>query len=639
MRRLNRILTAASVLALAGTVGVQPAHAQAAPRPEGQTVRLLQGSISGTVLDDRGLPLSGAVVSALGATMAVAVSDARGYYSLGALPMGEYVVQAHRNGFAGSARERVRVGSSSPAIQQFHLHRLDDTVGTTGSTPVSARPIMAAGFGLPSSTLADQPDPAADDATDDHPHTETAWRLRHIKRSVLKDSGSIVAFADNPDPDFRSGSVLWRAVDSAATLASSFFGDLPFSGEVNLLTTGAFAPGTFFSGNVLPRGVAYLSIGAPTSAGDWSVRAAMSEGDLSSWIVAGAFASRAGAAHDYNLGLSYSTQDYVGGNPAALAAVSDASRNVGELYGFDKWQIAPRLAVDYGARYAHYDYLQNRDLLSPKLAVTVEPLKDTRIVTSVSQRMVAPGAEEFLATGAPGPWLPPERTFAPLTVKGEHEDFRVERARMVGVALEHSFTPSSVVSVERFFQNVDDQLVTLFGLNLPPGPDSAGHYFVASAGGVEADGWAFRVSSASNRRLRGSVDYSITRARWTSRGDAGKVGGFAPSAVRADSEELHDVTTSLETAIPETSTRVVVVYKVNTGFTRPGADALSPGLDGRFDVQVNQALPFDFAGTRWEVLVGLRNLFRDPTDPGSVYDELLVVKPPKRVVGGFLVRF
>jgi hypothetical protein len=32
-------------------------------------------------------------------------------------------------------------------------------------------------------------------------------------------------------------------------------------------------------------------------------------------------------------------------------------------------------------------------------------------------------------------------------------------------------------------------------------------------------------------------------------------------------------------------------------------------------------------------------LFRDPNDPASVYDELLVVHPPKRVVGGFLVRF
>ena len=65
----------------------------------------------------------------------------------------------------------------------------------------------------------------------------------------------------------------------------------------------------------------------------------MSEGDLSSWIVAGSFASRPGSAHAYNMGVSYSTQEYSGGNPAALAAVTDGSRNVGELYGFDRWAV------------------------------------------------------------------------------------------------------------------------------------------------------------------------------------------------------------------------------------------------------------------------------------------------------------
>ena len=86
-------------------------------------------------------------------------------------------------------------------------------------------------------------------------------------------------------------------MDSAASLATTFFTDLPFSGEVNLLTTGAFGPGELFSGEMLPRGVAYMAIGAPTPAGDWSVRAAMNQGDLSSWIVAGAFQSRAATAH------------------------------------------------------------------------------------------------------------------------------------------------------------------------------------------------------------------------------------------------------------------------------------------------------------------------------------------------------
>ena len=225
------------------------------------------------------------------------------------------------------------------------------------------------------------------------------------------------------------------------------------------------------------------------------MRAAMSEGDLSSWNVASAYTSRPGATHSLDFGLTYSRQEYAGGNPAALAAVADNSRNVGEVFAFDRWTVAPRLTVDYGGRYARYDYLQRGDLFSPRTSVSVEPVRGTRLVTSVAQRMVAPGAEEFQLTNAPGPWLPPERTFAPLRGSSDPANLRVERARTLGLGLEHEFKDASIISVQRFFQRVDDQLVTLFGVHLPDGPDSAGHYFVATAGGVEADGWAFRVSN------------------------------------------------------------------------------------------------------------------------------------------------
>ena len=641
MQRLTRVLaTAAVASAVAGLVGSRPVWAQT-PKMQGQTARLMRGSITGTVSDDRGGPLAGALVSALGATMVSTISDSRGYFSLDALPLGEYVLQAHLTGFGGSPREIVRVGSSMPAVYRLHLRRLDAVVGTSGvAAPVTARPIMAAGFELPSSTtLADQPDgEKSADGSADHPHTETAWRLRHIKRSILKDATSAIDFADD-QPDASNGTVLSRAFDSAATLAATLFSDLPFSGEVNVLTTGIVAPGDLFSGSLFPHGVAYLSIGAPTPAGSWSARAAMSEGDLSSWIVAGSFASRPGSTHAYDLGLSYSTQEYVGGNPAALAAVTDGSRNVGELYAFDRWSVLPRLTVEYGGRYAHYDYLQVRGLLSPRVGVTVEPVKDTRIFTNVAQRMVAPGAEEFLATGVPGPWLPPERTFAPLGRPDDQEQFRVERTRYVEVGVEHQFDDTYVLGVRRFFQDVDDQLVTLFGVDLPGRPDSVGHYYVADAGSLGADGWAFRLSSPAGKRIRASIDYSLTQARWLTRGDTAELGHRSPATIRPEVEDLHDVTTSFETDISETATHVFVLCKVNTGFTRTDTELQRPGLDARFDVQVNQALPFAFAGTRWEILVGLRNLFHDPSQPGSVYDELLVVRPPKRVVGGFLVRF
>jgi hypothetical protein len=41
----------------------------------------------------------------------------------------------------------------------------------------------------------------------------------------------------------------------------------------------------------------------------------------------------------------------------------------------------------------------------------------------------------------------------------------------------------------------------------------------------------------------------------------------------------------------------------------------------------------------WEMLVAVSNRFRDELVDASVYDELLVVQPPKRVLGGVTVRF
>jgi hypothetical protein len=634
MVRMSRVLSAAGVLMIAGALSPSSGLAQQtvpARAPEFRNVSaVLNGAIKGVVSDDVGGPLAGAMVSVLGTTVAMTVTDSNGRFSLEKLPAGEYTLRAHLAGFAASRREYVRVGVTPASIYRLQLHKLEAAVATTGTTDgVTARPILAAGFGLPSVDSED-----SKPADDDHSHTDTAWRLRHLTRSILKDASSIVVVENNDDSVAPESSFFGHMSQSASTAVASFFSDLPFSGEVNLLTTGAFAPGRLFSSETLPRGVAYVAIGAPTGAGDWAVRAAMSQGDLSSWILAGSFVSKREGIHRYNLGWSYSTQEYQGGNPLALAAVSDGNRNVGEIYGLDRWTIGPGVSVEYGGRYARYDYLVQPALFSPRVGVSVEPTKTFRMTAVLAQRMVAPGAEEFLAPAVAGPWIPPERTFSPLNGSA----LRVERARDLDLSVEHDFGIYSL-GVRRFFQNVDDQAMTLFGMRSPDGIRSVGHYYVAGAGSVDVDGWAVRLSSNASKRISGSVDYSLTHGRWNSFGDMSEARPWLATLTRAENEDIHDLTTSLQAAIPETATRVFVLYKLNTGYARRSATLSETGLDARFDVQVNQALPFGLGSTKWEVLVGVRNLFRDPSDPASVYDELLVVRPPKRVVGGFLVRF
>jgi len=46
-----------------------------------------------------------------------------------------------------------------------------------------------------------------------------------------------------------------------------------------------------------------------------------------------------------------------------------------------------------------------------------------------------------------------------------------------------------------------------------------------------------------------------------------------------------------------------------------------------------------FANGSWEMLAAVSNLFNDEIFDGSVYDEPLVMHPPKRILGGVTVRF
>jgi hypothetical protein len=115
---------------------------------------------------------------------------------------------------------------------------------------------------------------------------------------------------------------------------------------------------------------------------------------------------------------------------------------------------------------------------------------------------------------------------------------------------------------------------------------------------------------------------------------------WVPSAIRGGREQIHDLTTSLQTEIPYTATRFEVLYKLNNAFVASDGAAPEPGFDARFDVRVNQALPFmNFRTSQWEMLVAVRNIFHESLSNSSSYDELLVVRPPKRIVGGLTVKF
>jgi hypothetical protein len=628
MTRLHGLLT---TVALAVTVAPGVFAQETSARVElvqPVVARNGAGSLHGMVSDEQGTPIADATVSAIGVTMVFATTDRRGRFAFDSLPAGRYLLRAHRGGFSPAARQIVDVRADNRVVKWLEMTPLS----ADRAEPVPR--ILAAGLGSDVQPVEVDAPPAIEPEKDDsrHPHTEAAWRLRHARRSVLKDeSGAIVTGDEELAPSD-------TAAAFAPAFASPWFAALPFSTEINLLTTSALdGSGSFFTEG-LPRGVTYVSLNSsPGGDSGWTVQAAVSHGDLSSWIVAGSFAARGPRTHAFDFGLNYGAQQYAGGNPAMLAVRSDGTRRAGSVYAFDNWAVTPRFHVSYGARLSRYDYASRDELWSPRLSFAFDLSSDTHVRATVDQDMRAPGAEEFLpASSAAGPWLPPEHTFSPLL----GDDFRIERVRRVEVSVERQFEDAYVVAVRRFVETVDDQLVTIFGARtVSESRSDVGHYLVATAGGVDAAGWGVRVSSPSVKRLRGSLDYQLTRARWMPI-DSPELTEVAPSAVRIDREDVHDIATSVEADITETDTRVFFYYRVSTAYARDEGTLPEPALGARFDLQVKQGLPFmPFRGSEWEVLVGIRDLFRDPLAASSVYDELLVVRPPKRVVGGVQVKF
>jgi hypothetical protein len=259
---------------------------------------------------------------------------------------------------------------------------------------------------------------------------------------------------------------------------------------VNYLTTNLLQGSSFNTGTDLARGVASGSVGAPVgNVGDWIVKGAFNAGGLSSWALHGEYRSRENQTHVLTLGMSHSAQVVTDRSGTLTGPVQ--SRSVGDIYGYDRWHASRLLELDYGLRFDRYDYLTTGPLVSPRAGVRLQVAPGTYAVVSGSYDRVAPGAGEFLPPAATGPWLPPQRTFSSLGGARSQPS----RSRPIKSDSISSSAPPIACRrpVRRFRQSIDDQVATLFGVEVEGDVD---HYLVATAGDVQIDGWSVGIGGA-----------------------------------------------------------------------------------------------------------------------------------------------
>ena len=563
-------------------------------------------------MDERGRPLGGAMVSALGAISALAVTDRDGAFALRSLPAGAYLVRAHLAGFASPTAQFVQVGPGGTARFSVTLQRI----------PGARRPAQRAGR-RPRRRAASPP-PAARRATGrGTPPTTTASRPGGCATSSAASSRSRAGGTLRRGRGAAGATATFSFVGRALGSSAQFFADLPLTAQVNFLTSGTFDGGQPRPGGRTGHAASPSSrSAAPPSARRLGRAGRWDQGHLGLVVLlAGSLPqARARAATCSTSACptarSGSRPRPAGRSTSTARASARRARSTRSIAG----PCRPYMTLDLRRPLRPLRLPRLAALFSPHVSLTVVPVARLR----ADRRGVAALA------GAGGRGVPRAARRRPLGPARAHlHRVDADHARSAPVTTRcRSSTTCGGTSCWPFAPSSSRRATSRWRCSgRACAPARTGHYEVGNAGDVDAQGWSVGLSTSLFPRLPrvGRATASSTPAGLRDPAmDRGLL--LVGAAARPASERLHDLTTSVETRHrPDGHERVRHLQAEQR--LRPARGRRPPtGSRRAFDVQLMQGLPFlDFTSARWEVLVAVRDMFRDQSAPdASVYDELLV---------------
>jgi hypothetical protein len=561
-----------------------------------------KGGLVGLVEDSEGFPVPGAVISlfgrGIGSSGLVTLSDSAGRFFLPSLPAGSYTVRA--------------LGADQRAAQARQVTVVPgrDALFTVSLTPPPAPETREAVAAPPAAPV---PVTVATEQA-----RELRWLLRHKRRSVLESRGDEVPVEsvqddgwDNRTPQLASLDTLdARLLSAAPTWLSNVAGTV----EVMAAPTrpGAEVPAR----DMLSSGAGSLQLNGTLGGGRWSVGGVVAESEGTTWRMAADFLIEPTPGHRIQAGSGYGTLSV---RPVLRGQVDRLERGVGAVFIQDEWQVSQRVTATLGTRFSYVGFLEDRNHVDPAVSLQLRTDERTRVRGTVSARTVAPGGDLLTLSALSSA---PSMAFAVFD-----DDVRAERALRYELALEQNLA-GMTLSAHTYYEGVRDQLVNAF-----EGADGPRSLRIFNGGGVGARGMGVRLGRSFGGALSGSLSYTYGH---TWREDAPAAGSEVLAYREAD---FHDVVARLETVIDWSGTRLAAFYRFNR--LDPGVEEeTAPRQNSRFDVQLSQGLPFIGGLTRadWEVLVAVRNMFYEPGE-GALVDEMVVLRPPTRVLGGISIRF
>jgi hypothetical protein len=538
------------------------------------------GRLVGFVEDARGTPVSGALISLFGNGLEggglVAFSDASGRFVLSALPAGSYTLRA----LGGRLRAQARQVTVLPNQESIFSVSLFSPEESADEDEIAS---------LKNETAAQR---------------ELKWLVRHKRRSILEELAHSVGDGEESE---------------RAAQAPPPGSEAPLEGALEVVAhSGGSGDG---EAGVPLGGLGLVRLGGRLGESmSWSLGGLASESESASWRMAAEFVVEPDEDHQVVAGAGYGSRWLTPFLPQGVDPASLESRSVGVLFAEERWQMTRRVWISAGGRYSYIGFLDSPNHLDPTAALEFEANPSTRFRASAASRTLTPGGDLLtLSTLAMAPAL----DYAVMDA-----GLRPERLTRYEISVSHGNGPVRL-GARVFHEGFQDPYVNVFQ---EPGRALR----IANAPSVRASGLGVSVGRRFGQSVDGSVSYTYGHSSRQGRSTAPAAG----TVLVFPENDFHDFVARLQAVLRPTDTRIVAFCRVNT--LTP--DAEGPGTEGdtftRFDVQLSQGIPFlgDLTRADWELLLAYRNLFYEATEGGTL-DELAVVNPPSRVLGGITVRF